>query len=230
MKTTLGIVGGIVLSLFTATINAQTPTTTPTTAPTTTAPTNTTTTTTAPVSTWDYQKNATVDSIAAKYRDKILPAPAAMTTEQIFPVIGKYESATNTEASVITISLDEQNHGIAWIDGLPQGRIKALLRKSPAVYKIPAQKTEEGKEVAEGTLIFDKDLNTLSICLGKDFNNDDPASVFSAPVANEEPVVVKSKSSKTKIKKPAAPKAWIYTATKINANASTTSTVTPVNQ
>lgn len=54
-----------------------------------------------------------------------------------------------------------------WIEGLPQGRVKAMLRKSPATYKIPAQKTEEGKEVAEGTLMFDKETNTLSICIGK---------------------------------------------------------------
>jgi hypothetical protein len=166
-----------------------------------------------------------VDSINAKYRDKMLAAPTAMTTEQIFPVIGKYESGTNPEAPVITITLDDQNHGIAWIDGLPQGRVKALLRKSPAIYKIPAQKTEEGKDVAEGTLIFDKDLNTLSICLGKEYNVEDPASAFAAPVV-EEPVVVKAKNGKTKVKKPAAPKTWMYTATKINAAASTT-VVTP---
>ncbi len=36
-----------------------------------------------------------------------------------------------------------------------------MLRKSPATYKIPAQKTEDGKDVAEGTMIFDKDANKL---------------------------------------------------------------------
>jgi len=196
MKKTIGIVGVIALSLMTASVHAQV---------------TTTTTTTTTTSTWDAQKNPTVDSIAAKYRDKIVAAPTALTTDQIFPVIGKYESSANPEASVITITIEEQNKGVAWIDGLPQGRVKALLRKSPAVYKIPAQKTEEGKDVAEGTLIFDKETNTLSICIGKEYNSENPAAVFAEPVAEE--VAVSTKKSKTK--KPAAPKAWMYTATKI---------------
>jgi len=195
MKKTIGIMGVIALSLMTASLHAQDATT------------STTTTTTR-----DAHKNPTVDSIAAKYKDKIVAAPAAVTTDQIFPVIGKYESSTNPEASVITITLDEQNKGVAWIDGLQQGRVKAMLRRSPAIYKIPAQKTEEGKEVAEGTLIFDKETNTLSICLGKEFNSENPAAVFAEPVVTEE-VAVSTKKSKSK--KTAAPKAWMYTATKI---------------
>jgi hypothetical protein len=97
------------------------------------------------------------------YRDKIVAAPVAPTREDIFPVIGKYESSVNADAALITITLDEQNKGLVWIEGLPQGKVKAMLRKSPATYKIPAQKTAEGNEVAEGTLIFDKETNTLSI-------------------------------------------------------------------
>ena len=195
MKKTIGIVGVIALSLMTASLHAQ----------------DATTTTTSTTSTWDAHKNPTVDSIAAKYKDKIVAAPAAYTTDQIFPVIGKYESSTNPEAAVITITIDEQNKGLAWIDGLPQGRVKAMLRKSPAIYKIPAQKTEEGKEVAEGTLIFDKETNMLSICLGKEYNSGNPVAVFTEPVADE--VAVSTKKSKTK--KPVAPKAWMFTATKI---------------
>jgi hypothetical protein len=203
MKTTLGIVGGIVLSLLTASVHAQVTPTTPTTTPTTTTTT-----------TWDASKNPTVDSINAKYRDKIVAAPVALTTEQIFPVIGKYESSTNPEALIITITLDEQNKGIAWIDGLPQGRVKAMLRKSPAVYKIPAQKTEEGKDVKEGTLIYDKEMNTLSIVLGKEFNAENPAAVFTEPAPVEEEAVVKTKSKSKKAKK-VEEKPWIYTATKL---------------
>jgi len=186
MKKTIGIMGVIALSLLTASVQAQT---------------------------WEAQKNPTVDSIAAKYKDKVVAAPVPITTDQVFPVIGKYESSTNPEAAVITISLDEQNKGVAWIDGLPQGRIKAMLRRSPAVYKIPAQKTEEGKDVAEGTLIFDKETNTLSICLGKEYNVENPSAAFTAPPAEE--VVVKTTKSKTKVKKETAPKPWMYTATKI---------------
>lgn len=160
---------------------------------------------------WDAKKNPTVDSISALYRDKFVKAPVAPTREEIFPVIGKYESGTNAEAVHITISVDEQNKGLAWIEGLPQGKIKAMLRKSPATYKIPAQKTEAGNEVAEGTLIFDKTTNTLSICIGKAYNPEDPAAAF-APVA-EEPAAATVKNAKSK--KPVAPKAWIYTGTKL---------------
>lgn len=183
MKKTIIAMGGFVLTLLSFSASAQ--------------------------QTWDAKKNPTVDSIAALYRDKIVTAPAPPTREDIFPVIGKYESATNEDAAHISITLDEQNKGIAWVDGLPQGRIKAMLRKSPATYKIPAQKTAEGTDVAEGTLIFDKMTNTLSICLGKVYNAENPSAAF-VPV--EEPAVVTSKNVKTK--KQVIPKPWIYTGTK----------------
>lgn len=185
MKKTILAMGGLVLTLLSVSVSAQ--------------------------QTWDAKKNPTVDSIAALYRDKIVSAPVPPTREDVFPVIGKYESATNADAAHISISLDEQNKGIAWIDGLPQGRIKAMLRKSPATYKIPAQKTAEGNDVAEGTLIYDKQTNTLSICLGKVFNAEDPASAF-VPV--EEPAASTVKNVKSK--KPVTPKAWIYTGTKLS--------------
>lgn len=179
------IMGGLVCSLLSVTVSAQ--------------------------QEWDAKKNPTVDSISALYRDKIVTAPAPPTREDIFPVIGRYESATNADAALISITIDEQNKGIAWIDGLPQGRVKAMLRKSPATYKIPAQKTAEGNDVAEGTLIYDKQTKTLSICIGKTFNAEDPAAAF-VPV--EEPAASTVKNVKSK--KPAAPKAWIYTGTKLS--------------
>jgi hypothetical protein len=212
MKKTIRIMGVIFLSLLTVLVRAQEPTT-PQTQP---QPVVTT-------QTWDSHKNPTVDSINAKYRDKMVAAPSAYTTDMIFPIIGKYESSTNTEVPVITISIDETNHGIAWIDGLPQGRVKGLLRKSPAVYKIPAQKTEEGKDVAEGTLIYDKDQNTLNIILGKDFNTEDPASAFTVSPEPETVAVTKTKAGKSKVKKVVAPKPWLYTATKVGG---TTAAVT----
>ncbi|MER3498941.1 MAG: hypothetical protein C4308_10075 [Chitinophagaceae bacterium] len=61
--------------------------------------------------------------------------------------------------------MDEQNKGFAWIEGLPQGKIKAILKKSPATYKVPAQKTEDGKTVMEGTLVFDNETKTVNILL-----------------------------------------------------------------
>jgi hypothetical protein len=193
MKKTIGIVGGIALSLLTVSVNAQTEPQTQ-----------------QPVNTWEAKKNPTVDSITSQYAGKYIAPRPALTTADIFPVIGKYESATNADAASVTIALDGQNKGIVWIEGLPQGKVKAMLRKSPAVYKIPAQKTEDGKEVAEGTLIFDKETNTLSICIGKMYDAANPSLAFAAPV--EEPATT-LKTSKTK--KSITPKSWTYTGTKL---------------
>ena len=143
----------------------------------------------------------------------MLPARPALTTADIFPVIGKYVSTTNADAPSVTITLDEANKGLVWIEGLPQGKIKAMLRKSPATYKIPAQKTEDGKDVPEGTLIFDKDANTLSIVIGKPYNTEDPSTVFlttteDASMATTEDVTktktktASGKTVKTKTKQP----------------------------
>ena len=189
MKKTILLMAGILLSFLTITVQAQ--------------------------QTWESKKNPTVDSITHPFEGKLLPPRAAMTIEQVFPVLGQYESSVNKEAPALKIRLDEENKGIVWIEGLPQGTIKAMLRKSPATYKIPAQKTEDGKEVAEGTLIYDKDAKTLSICIGKLYNAEYPSKAF-VP-ASEEIVVadpkVKVKTTKTKVV--AAPKPWIYVGTKV---------------
>lgn len=161
--------------------------------------------------TWDAKKNPTVDSILSHYTGKYIAPRPALTTNDIFPVIGRFES-TNAEAANVTISLDEQNKGTIWVDGLPQGRVKAMLRKSPAIYKIPAQKNAEGKDIAEGTLIFDKESNTLNIVIGKNYITEDPASVFKTSPVMEEAT---TKVSKSKTKKPVQPKTWTYTGTKV---------------
>jgi len=224
MKKTIGTLGVIAFCLAAITSGAQqtttTPATTPQTVPVTTVAATTNTTTT--VSTWDYKKNPTVTAITSKYEGKYLTARPAATDLDIFPVIGKYESSTNADAANVAIALDAENKGLVWIDGLPQGRVKAMLRKSPATYKIPAQKTEDGKDIAEGTLIFDKETNTLSINIGKPFNAEDPASVFAAPVEEPTPAVTtkSSKSKKTKVAQ--QPKAWTYTGTKVVADAAVT--------
>jgi hypothetical protein len=162
--------------------------------------------------------NPTVDSIESKYT--LSPMPNPMTTEQIFPVIGQYQSSTNADQKV-TITLDDQNKGFVWIDGLPQGRVKGVLKKSPGTYKIPAQKTAEGTQVQEGTLIFDKDANTLNIVLGRPFNDADPASVLattttttdeSSMTDNAKVTKTKGNKTKTKVKKP---EPWVFTGTKI---------------
>jgi len=204
MKKTIGIMGAIALCVSAVSVNAQTE-------PQPTQPVQT--------KTWDAKNNPTVDSILSKYTGKFVATRPAPTTADIFPVIGKYESSTNMDASSVTITLDADNKGIVWIEGLPQGRVKAMLRKSPGTYKIPVQKTEDGKDIAEGTLIFDKETNTLSIVIGKPYNDADPSLAFAAPAIGD-PVdmpetKVKTKAGKTKTKTVAPPKAWTYTGTKV---------------
>jgi hypothetical protein len=163
--------------------------------------------------------NPTVTAITSKYTLKEMPGQ--LTVEKIFPAIGKYEFTAEgaTSPTQITVTLDTEVKGIVWVEGLPQGKFKALLRQSPATYKIPVQKNEEDKEVAEGTLIYDQDAKTLSIILGKPYNDIDPVSAFAAPVedetANVEEMKVKTKKSKTKVKKEEKVKPVVYVATKI---------------
>jgi len=175
--------------------------------------------------------NPTVDSILSKYT--LVPMPSPITTEQTFPVIGQYQSSTNADQK-ITVTLDDQNKGFAWVEGLPQGKVKAILKKSPATYKIPAQKTESGTDVPEGTLIYDKDTKTISVMLGREFNDQDPGSVFTNATAstadqsmasNDESKmndqskasVTKTKGHKTKTKAVVEkkPEPWVFTGTKI---------------
>ena len=184
---------GAFLLLFTATLNAQTEPAQP-----------------AKVTT-DQWNNYSPD----KY--KMLPMPAPLTTEKIFPVIGKYTlTDKDGAASNAAITLDETNKGIVWVDGLPQGKIKAYLKKVPGVYIIPAQKTADEKDLAAGVLIFNKESNTLDVCLGCTYNNEDPASAFTTPAEPviEEHAVTKNKkaTAKTKVK---PVKTWKYSGTKI---------------
>ena len=134
----------------------------------------------------------------------LIPMPEPLTTEKIFPAIGKYQ-LTDKEgnALLVTATLDETNKGILWVNGLPQGPVKAYLRKSPAVYKIPVQKTLDDKEIKEGVLIFDKENNIMEICIGCEYNNENPSMAFS----EDQPVVeaaAKKSSKKATVKvKPA---------------------------
>jgi hypothetical protein len=198
MKNSIKVMAGMLLSFITAGAFAQETPVQPQTQPQT--------------NTWDAKKNPTVDSILSKYSAKYVAPKAPLTTNDIFPVIGQYESVSNTEAAPVSIALDETNKGLIWVSGLPQGRIKAMLRKSPSIYKIPAQKTEEGKEISEGTLVFDKETNTLNIIIGTPYNTEDPASVFVS--AQPEMQEAQPKVTKSKTKKPATPKTFSYTGTK----------------
>ena len=212
MKKTAMLVGAAFV-LLTASANAQTDT----------VPKQQTTTTTemAAVSN-DKYNNWSADTY------KLQPMPEALTTEKIFPVIGKYQVTDKEGASSeVTISLDPSNKGLVWVEGLPQGRIKAQLRKSPAMYKIPAQKigddsaAKDAKDVAEGVLIYDKDANTLNVCLGCTYNTENPAVAFDAaateePEAEATPAPRKTvKSAKAKAPKVVKIKPVRYSGTKV---------------
>ena len=161
---------------------------------------------------------STADSISAKY--KLMPMPEAFTVEKAFPALGVYalstpaDAAAATAASEVRISLDSVNKGIVWVEGLPQGKFKAYLKQSPSTYRIISQKTENGKQISEGTLIFDPSTNVLQIALGKAFEEANPSAVFAMNTTGasevETEVKVKTKKSKTKSKA----KIQYYTANK----------------
>jgi hypothetical protein len=100
-----------------------------------------------------------------------------------------------------------------------------MLRQSPAVYKIPAQKTEEGKEVKEGVLIYDQANNLLNICLGCEYNSENPSLAFDQTTVVAEPEVkVKKKGTKTKAVVKAKP--FYFSGTKnIETTAATTQSI-----
>jgi len=198
MKKTILIMGSIVLSVLGISVEAQVTETQPT----------------QNGQTWDYRKNPTVAAITSQYEGKYITTKTSLTDADIFPALGKYVSSADGPA--LNIVLDEQSKGVIWIEGLSQGKIRAILRKSPATYKIPAQKTESGVDIPEGTLIYDKENNVLNIITGKNYNSEDPSLAF-APEPEPEQVVVKTKnqSSKTKVKTESKPKTWTWSGTKL---------------
>ena len=142
---------------------------------------------------------STVDSIRAKYQ--LLPMPEALTIEKTFPVLGSYQlTAEDGSAQTVTVTLDSVNKGIVWVEGLPEGKFKAFLRQSPGIYRVIAQKSASGRQIPEGTLYFYPATSTLSIALGKHFDNVDPVAVFNAAGANTEVAEVKVKTKKGKSK------------------------------
>ena len=142
----------------------------------------------------------TVTAITPIPSDFVVPENLkGLTTETLrpehsFPALGTYNASGSSTESV-TITLDETNKGIVWVEGLPQGKIKAWMKRAPSTYKIPAQKTESGKAVSEGTLFLNPDSKELTIVLGRPFDDADPTSFLTIP-------------SKSKVK------AWQYTGVK----------------
>ncbi|HZH36071.1 MAG TPA: hypothetical protein VEX65_02285 [Flavisolibacter sp.] len=127
-----------------------------------------------------------------------------LTSSHIFPALGTYK-ATGASSAAVTITLDETNKGMVWIEGLPQGRFKAIMKKAPSTYKIPAQKSETGKTIQEGTLYVNTENDELTIVLGSSFNDANPTSFLNT-------------SSKKK-------SGWRYTGIKADAEAPVNSSV-----
>ena len=138
-------------------------------------------------------------------------------------------------AGSLVVTLDAENKGVIWVEGLPQGKFKAYLKKSPASYRILSQKTETGNEIPEGTLLYDPSTKTLNIALGKEYDDVDPAAIFAlnpaltgnatttdvAPAENTVKVKVKTPTSKSKSK------VTYFTASKMEQTPSTSSDATP---
>jgi hypothetical protein len=143
----------------------------------------------------------TSDSIASKYF--LLPMPAPLTIEKTFPVLGSYQLNDENGPKQVLVTLDADNKGIIWVEGLTEGRFKAYLKRSPATYRIISQKTESGKNIPEGTIVFEPETGALNIALGKSFDNADPNSVFlmngSGQPSGATEVKVKTPKSKTKL-------------------------------
>jgi hypothetical protein len=136
MKKTAIIVGAV-LFLFTATVNAQNdtlpkqPTMSQQDQLTNKQQVTATTTTTSSGDKWN---NWSPD----KY--KMLPMPEPLTTEKIFPVLGHYSvtaknnsstTETTTENSAgassnVTITLDDNNKGIVWVEVFRRERLKPI--------------------------------------------------------------------------------------------------------
>jgi len=130
-------------------------------------------------------KGATSSSIQPKhflpvlgiYGAPVIADTVMMNTTEVAPVKAKTVFQP-IPAEPVTIVVDEKNVGFVWIEGLPQGRIKAIMKKGPATYKIPAQKTSTGKSITEGTLIYDKETNLLWIAIGATYNDEKPTTPF----------------------------------------------------
>jgi len=162
---------------------------------------------------------STADSIKSKYQ--LVPMPEPLSIQKAFPAIGSYQLTDAAQGQAnINITLDPTSKGLVWVEGLPQGKFKAYLKKSPSTYRILSQKTEDGKQIPEGTLIFNPETSTLNIVFGKEFNDEDPAAVFATVPAATTEVKVKTSKSKTKM--------TFYTANKIIV--STAETNSSINQ
>lgn len=166
--------------------------------------------------------------ILGMYQLNTAPAAGSMETSTTTSTTAQTNgTATSTDASAtgttdmaapgVTITLDSASKGIVWVDGLQQGRMKAFLKKSPATYRIVAQKSATGTAIPEGTMHLDQATNTLHIALGAPYNEMDPTAIFgqgngTTTEDNTADTKVKTKNTKNKSK------VTFITATKVIAD------------
>ena len=120
--------------------------------------------------------------------------PKANAGRHYIPVIGSYQnSVENAELKNISITVDKQNPGKIWIDGLTADKIYAVLKFYPGVYKIPAQ-VATNKNLPEGTLLYDDNNKQLNIFLGCEYNDANPAgpsTIFKHAVVVDKKITAK---------------------------------------
>jgi hypothetical protein len=118
-----------------------------------------------------------------------LPKPNA--GRHFIPVIGSYQaSGDSTAVKNISITVDEQNPGKIWIEGLEPVKIYALLKAIPGTYKIPAQKVDD-KKVAEGTLVYDDSNKQINLCVGCGYSDASPSVAAAEPISTDKKSKVK---------------------------------------
>jgi len=120
-----------------------------------------------------------------------LPKPNA--GRHFIPVIGSYQaSGDSSQVKNVTVTVDEQNPGKIWIEGLEPVKIYAVLKAIPGTYKIPAQKVDD-KKFPEGTLIYDDSNKQINVCVGCGYSDASPT------VATAEPMTTDKKSKVKKV-------------------------------
>ncbi len=122
-------------------------------------------------------------------------APAPNAGKYYVAVLGTYQSVPNTTTNSATesapsavvenvsITLDEQNPGKIWIEGIGEGRFYAYLKTQENTYKIPTQKAGD-KTINEGIVMYDESAKQVHIRVGSGYNDADPGASLNATVEN----------------------------------------------
>jgi hypothetical protein len=167
---------------------------------------------------WEKQHNGTATATDASAQANLIDTTSAASNfpkpnsgRHYIPVIGSYKS-TDQAASIqqVTVTVDEQNPGKVWVEGLMPARFYAVLKAVPGTYKIPAQKADD-KNIPEGTMMYDDNSKQLTACVGCGYNDATPmvgsesttdATATDATASNATAKTkVKANKTKTKVKK-----------------------------